>query len=103
MNSEKKQDMQLWCLAVVLFLLVIGVDCVIVILCFLCLQAILTRKNHLNGIQYKDDPTIFAWELINEPRCMSDVSGDTLQVSLRVSSSQFRLNCEELDVLFFVL
>lgn len=45
-------------------------------------QTILTRKNHLNGIQYKDDPTIFAWELMNEPRCMSDVSGDTLQVSL---------------------
>ncbi|THU65903.1 hypothetical protein C4D60_Mb05t08550 [Musa balbisiana] len=43
------------------------------------LKTILTRKNHLNGIQYKDDPTIFAWELMNEPRCMSDASGDTLQ------------------------
>ena len=21
------------------------------------------------GIMYKDDPTIFAWDLINEPRC----------------------------------
>ncbi|KAJ1564682.1 hypothetical protein HK096_006806, partial [Nowakowskiella sp. JEL0078] len=25
--------------------------------------------NHETGIAYKDDPTIFAWELINEPRC----------------------------------
>ncbi|MCO5602851.1 hypothetical protein L7F22_056990 [Adiantum nelumboides] len=31
------------------------------------------------GIQYKDDPTIFAWELINEPQCSKDPSGDTLQ------------------------
>lgn len=43
------------------------------------IKVILTRKNHLNGIRYKDDPTIFAWELINEPRCMTDASGDTLQ------------------------
>jgi hypothetical protein len=27
-----------------------------------------------------DDPTILAWELINEPHCHSDPSGDTLQV-----------------------
>ncbi|XP_068639061.1 mannan endo-1,4-beta-mannosidase 2-like [Aristolochia californica] len=42
------------------------------------LQAILTRKNSITGIEYRDDPTIFAWELMNEPRCMSDPSGDTL-------------------------
>ncbi|OVA14921.1 Glycoside hydrolase [Macleaya cordata] len=42
-------------------------------------KTILTRKNSFTGIEYRDDPTIFAWELINEPRCMSDPSGDTLQ------------------------
>lgn len=42
-------------------------------------QTVLTRKNTLTGVEYRDDPTIFAWELINEPRCMSDPSGDTLQ------------------------
>ncbi|BBG99466.1 Glycosyl hydrolase superfamily protein [Prunus dulcis] len=42
-------------------------------------KTLLTRKNTLNGIQYRDDPTIFAWELINEPRCITDASGDTLQ------------------------
>jgi hypothetical protein len=27
------------------------------------------RKNSVNGRVYKDDPTIFAWGLLNEPRC----------------------------------
>ncbi|CAD5164860.1 unnamed protein product [Musa acuminata subsp. malaccensis] len=43
------------------------------------LKTILTRKNHLTGTEYRDDPTIFAWELMNEPQCTSDASGDTLQ------------------------
>ncbi|KAG5551920.1 hypothetical protein RHGRI_010135 [Rhododendron griersonianum] len=42
-------------------------------------KTLLTRKNSITGIQYKDDPTIFGWELINEPRCQTDPSGDTLQ------------------------
>lgn len=45
------------------------------------MQTLLTRKNSVTGIEYRNDPTIFAWELINEPRCSSDVSGNTLQVS----------------------
>ncbi|GLJ19089.1 hypothetical protein SUGI_0342820 [Cryptomeria japonica] len=42
-------------------------------------QRIMTRNNSLNGVVYKDDPTIFAWELINEPRCQIDPSGRTVQ------------------------
>lgn len=40
---------------------------------------LLTRKNTITGIEYRNDPVIFGWELINEPRCISDASGDTLQ------------------------
>ncbi|MFF9048875.1 cellulose binding domain-containing protein [Streptomyces parvulus] len=28
----------------------------------------LNRTNHYSGVKYKDDPTIFAWDLMNEPR-----------------------------------
>ncbi|KAJ8749371.1 hypothetical protein K2173_018860 [Erythroxylum novogranatense] len=43
------------------------------------IKTMLTRRNTITGFEYRNDPTIFAWELINEPRCMSDPSGDTLQ------------------------
>ncbi|KAK4777429.1 hypothetical protein SAY87_017616 [Trapa incisa] len=42
-------------------------------------RTVITRKNTITGVHYRDDPTIFGWELINEPRCMTDSSGDTLQ------------------------
>lgn len=41
-------------------------------------RRIVTRVNSRTGVAYKDDPTIFAWQLANEPRCPSDPSGDTL-------------------------
>ncbi|XP_030950548.1 mannan endo-1,4-beta-mannosidase 7-like [Quercus lobata] len=43
------------------------------------IKTVLTRRNSLTGIAYKDDPTIMAWELINEPKCPSDISGKTIQ------------------------
>jgi mannan endo-1,4-beta-mannosidase len=27
------------------------------------------RRNSMSGVLYRDDPTIFSWELANEPRC----------------------------------
>lgn len=38
----------------------------------------ISRTNSITGIRYSEDPTIFAWELANEPRAKSDVSGATL-------------------------
>ncbi len=34
------------------------------------------RKNSINGVAYKDDPTIFGWELANEPRCTNSGAFD---------------------------
>ena len=34
-------------------------------------RTLLTRRNHYSGVLYREDPAIFAWNLINEPRCES--------------------------------
>lgn len=36
------------------------------------LTALANRTNHWSGVQYRDDPTIFAFNLFNEFRCPSD-------------------------------
>ncbi|XP_065851521.1 mannan endo-1,4-beta-mannosidase 7 [Euphorbia lathyris] len=43
------------------------------------IKTVLNRYNSFSKIHYKDDPTIMAWELMNEPRCTSDASGTTIQ------------------------
>lgn len=42
-------------------------------------KAIVTRKNSFSGVKYSEEPAIFAWELINEPRCDSNSSAPVLQ------------------------
>lgn len=37
--------------------------------------AIVNRTNSINGRKYGEDPTIFAWNLINEPRCTGCKAG----------------------------
>ena len=32
-------------------------------------RTILLRRNTINGRLYRDDPTVMAWDLLNEPRC----------------------------------
>ncbi len=52
--------------------------------------ALIGRTNTINGRLYRDDPTILAWELANEPRCISDPSGNTLQAWVEEMSAHIR-------------
>lgn len=43
------------------------------------IKAVVTRKNSLSGVKYSEEPAIFGWELMNEPRCASSSSAPILQ------------------------
>jgi mannan endo-1,4-beta-mannosidase len=43
-------------------------------------ERILTRHNPLTGLAYRDDPTVLAWELMNEPRGRG-LDGDGAQLA----------------------
>jgi len=53
-------------------------------------KTVLTRRNTLTGIAYKDDPTIMAWELMNEPRCAADPSGKTVHTWITEMASYLK-------------
>ncbi|KAJ4824565.1 Mannan endo-1,4-beta-mannosidase 7 [Turnera subulata] len=54
------------------------------------IKTVLTRRNSFTGVAYKDDSTIMAWELMNEPRCMSDPSGRTIQAWITEMASYLK-------------
>jgi len=51
---------------------------------------VIERVNVFTGLVYRDDPTILAWELANEPRCVSDPGGDTLQAWIEEMSAHVK-------------
>ncbi|XP_061350893.1 mannan endo-1,4-beta-mannosidase 7-like [Gastrolobium bilobum] len=54
------------------------------------IKTVLTRLNTLTGVAYKDDPTIMAWELMNEIRCPSDQSGKAVQAWITEMASYLK-------------
>lgn len=53
-------------------------------------RTVLNRYNRFTGVAYKNDPTIMAWELMNEPRCTSDSSGRTIQAWIMEMASHVK-------------
>ncbi|KAL0349526.1 UNVERIFIED_CONTAM: Mannan endo-1,4-beta-mannosidase 7 [Sesamum radiatum] len=54
------------------------------------IRTVLNRYNTITGVVYKNDPTIMAWELMNEPRCTSDPSGRTIQAWIMEMASYMK-------------
>ncbi|XP_054819928.1 mannan endo-1,4-beta-mannosidase 7-like [Prosopis cineraria] len=54
------------------------------------IKTVLTRRNSITGVAYKDDPTIMAWELMNEIRCPSDQKGKVVQAWITEMASYLK-------------
>nr|TKR99489.1 hypothetical protein D5086_0000192320 [Populus alba] len=50
------------------------------------IKAVVKRKNSLSGVRYSEEPAIFAWELMNEPRCSSSSSAPAFSILSRIIS-----------------
>jgi mannan endo-1,4-beta-mannosidase len=58
----------------------------------------INRINHYTGIAYKDDPTIFAWDLMNEPRYQdAAVNENTTGLTLRAWVDEMGAYIKSLD------
>ncbi|CAN4096231.1 unnamed protein product [Withania somnifera] len=51
------------------------------------IEKVVTRLNGITRVAYRDDPTIMAWELMNEPRDQADYSGKTVNVWVQEMAS----------------
>lgn len=45
-------------------------------------RSVVLRNNTITGVTYRDDPTIMAWDLVNEPFNPGDDTGKILTVSV---------------------
>ena len=52
--------------------------------------AFISRTNRVTDTRYEDDPTIFSWEVVNEARAKSDVSGAKIHGWLKDMSDHIR-------------
>ena len=55
-------------------------------------EQVLTRTNTVTGLPYKDEPSILAWELANEPRCDARDGGAILLEWVRDMSRWIKQN-----------
>ncbi len=54
------------------------------------IHTVLTRINTVNGRTYSEDPTVFSWEVANEPTSTADQTGQTVYL---LSHMAFPLLC----------
>ena len=63
-------------------------------------QVLTSRVNTINGRKYSEDPTIFAWDLINEPRCNTACPAGTISVRFHSLVDASRVLFGEFSPLF---